>query len=149
MSIFNTPTVAALSLLFCAASASAADIQIKMMDKSDAEGLMAFEPTFVKANVNDTLVFIPVGSGHNTRSLLAPPGAEPWKSAYDKEFRVKLDKEGVYLYACEAHKRMGMAGVVQVGNAGNLEEVKKKAAEESAVMAMNKDRLSKALDKVK
>lgn len=149
MYLFNTPTVAALSLFFCAASVSAADIQIKVVNKSETEGLFAFEPTFVKADANDTLVFVMTDPGHNTRSLLTPSGAEPWKSPYDKEFRVKLSKEGVYLYACEAHKRMGMVGVVQVGKADNLEEAKKTAAEESSAMAMNKDRFSKALDKVK
>ena len=44
---------------------------------------------------------------------------------------------------------MGMVGVVQVGKAGNLEEAKKKAAEESATMPMNKDRFAKMLEKVK
>ncbi|MBI4937163.1 MAG: pseudoazurin [Nitrosomonadales bacterium] len=145
----NIPIIAALSLFLCAASASAADIQIKVVNKSETEGLFAFEPTFVKADVNDTLVFVMVDPGHNTRSLLVPSGAASWRSPYDKEFRVKLDKEGVYLYACEAHKRMGMIGVVQVGNAGSLEEAKKIVADESASMAMNKDRFAKALDKVK
>lgn len=145
---FNTQIAAALSLVLCTASAHAADIQIKVLDKSETEGMFAFEPSFVKANVNDTIVFIPAGSGHNSRSLLIPSGAQPWKSPYDKEFRVKLDNEGVYLYYCEAHKRMGMVGVIQVGKPANLEEARKIAAEESASMAMNKDRFAKALGQV-
>ncbi|MBI5659635.1 MAG: pseudoazurin [Nitrosomonadales bacterium] len=144
----HTRIVAAVSLALCATLSHAADIQIKMSDKSQTDGVLAFDPGFVKANVNDTLVFIPAGAGHNTRSLLTPSGAESWKSPYDKEFRVKLDKEGVYLYACEAHKRMGMVGVVQVGNPINLEEAKAKAAEESASMVLNKDRFTKALGQV-
>ena len=137
-----------MSLALCATSANAADIQIKMLDSSPTEGKLAFEPGFVKANVNDTIVFSPVNAGHNSRSLLVPSGAQPWKSPFDKEFRVKLEKEGVYLYACDAHKDMGMVGVVQVGKPINLEEARKKAAEESSAMAMNKSRFAKALDQV-
>ena len=140
---------AALSLVFCAASANAADIEIKMSGNPEAGDMLTFEPGFVKANVNDTLVFIPVNKGHNTSSLLVPDKAESWRSSFDKELRVKLEKEGVYLYICESHKPMGMVGVVQVGKAANLEDAKKKAAEESAKMIMNKDRFTKALEKVK
>ena len=141
-------STAALILALCATSASAADIQIKMLDTSPTEGLLAFEPSFVKAEVNDTLVFIPSNPGHNSRSILSPEGAQPWKGPFNKEFRVKLEKEGIYLYVCEAHKNMGMAGVVQVGKAVNLEEARKKAAEENSTMVMNKDRFAKAFGQV-
>jgi pseudoazurin len=144
-----TRVIAAASLAFFASVAHAADIQVKLLNKSESEGLFAFEPTFVKADVGDTLVFIPTDTGHNTLSLLIPSGAQSWRSPYDKEFRVKLEKEGVYLYACDAHKRMGMVGLVQVGNAVNLEEARKRVADESAAMAMNKDRFTKAIEKVK
>ena len=144
-----THILAALSLALCAASANAADIEVKMLDNSPTEGIFVFEPSFVKAEVNDTLVFIPANPGHNSRSLLVPPDAQTWKSPFNKEFRVKLEKEGVYLYVCDAHKNMGMVGVVQVGKAANLEEARKKATEESAAMALNKTRFAKALDQVK
>lgn len=144
----KTQIIAALSLVLCAISANAADIQIKMLDSSPTEGIFVFEPGFVKADINDTIVFIPTNPGHNSRSLLVPPDAQTWKSPYNKEFRVKLEKEGVYLYVCDAHKNMGMVGVVQVGKAVNLEEARKKASEESSAMAMNKNRFAKALDQV-
>ena len=139
---------AALSLFLCVTTVYAADIQVKLIDKSATEGMLAFEPGFVKAEVNDTIVFTPAGVGHNSHSLLVPAGARTWQSPFDKEFRVKLEKEGIYLYGCDAHKKMGMVGVVQVGKAVNLDEARKKASEESATMLMNKDRFTKALDKV-
>jgi len=148
MNTLKTQIIAALSLVLCAASANAADIEVKMLDKSESEGLFSFEPSFVKANVNDTIVFIPTNQAHNTSSMLVPSGAQAWKSPYNKEVRVKMEKEGVYLYSCDAHKKMGMVGIVQVGKAVNLEEVKKKVAEESATMVLNKDRFAKALEKV-
>lgn len=144
----KTRIIAALGWALCATSVNAADIQIKMTDSSSTEGKLAFEPPFVKADVNDTIVFSPANAGHNSRSLFAPSGAQPWKSPFDKEFRVKLEKEGIYLYVCDAHKDMGMVGVVQVGKAINLEEARKKASEESATMVMNKNRFAKALDQV-
>jgi len=149
MDTLKTQIIAALSLVLCAASASAADIEIRMLDNSPTEGLFAFEPSFVKANVNDTIVFIPTNQAHNTSSMLIPSGAQAWKSPYNKEVRVKLEKEGVYLYICDAHKKMGMVGVVQVGKAINLEEARKKAIEESAAMVMNKDRFARQLEQVK
>jgi len=141
-------TIAVLSLLLCAAPANAADIEVRLLDTSTTGGMLTFEPSFVKANVNDTIVFIPGIKGHNTHSLLVPAGANEWKGPFDKEFRVKLEQEGVYLYVCDAHKPMGMVGVVQVGKAVNLEEARKKAAETTATLIMNKDRFTKALEQV-
>jgi len=145
----KTQIITVLSFVLCATSVSAADIEVAMLDKSETGGMLTFEPSFVKANVNDTIVFIPTYKGHNSGSLLVPANAMAWKGPFDKEFRVKLEQEGVYLYACDAHKPMGMVGVVQVGKAVNLEEARKKAAEASAKMIMNKDRFTKALDQVK
>ena len=141
--------IATLSLVLCVTSINAADIEVTMLDKSETGGMLTFEPSFVKANVNDTIIFIPTNKGHNSSSLLVPTNADAWKGPFDKELRLKLEKEGVYLYACDAHKPMGMVGVVQVGKAVNLEEAKKKAAEASATMIMNKDRFTKALEQAK
>lgn len=149
MSTPKTCIIAALSLALCSLPAGAADIEIRMLDKSGTGGMLAFEPDFVKANVNDTLVFVPVGRGHNSSSLLVPSRADSWKAPFDKEFRVKLKKQGVYLYACDSHKVMGMVGVVQVGKAVNLEEARKVVADTSARLIMNKERFTKALEQVK
>ena len=148
MNTLKLQIAAALSLFVCIAPASAADIEIKMTGNLETGDMLTFEPGFVKANVNDTLVFIPTNKGHNSSSLLVPAKAESWRGPYDKELRVKLEKEGIYLYVCDAHKPMGMVGVVQVGKAVNLEDAKVKAAEASARMIINKDRFTKALEKV-
>lgn len=143
----TTNLVAALSLALAATAGQAADIAIQMLDTSK-DGPLAFEPVFVKANVGDTLVFNPSSKGHTTESLLVPDGAKPWKSGYDKATRITVEKEGIYLYGCEAHRRMGMVGVVQVGQPVNLEAASKAAAAETAHFVMNKDRFSKALAQV-
>jgi pseudoazurin len=130
-------------------AARADDIHIKMLDTSNS-GPLAFEPGFVKVNAGDTIVFESVDKqGHSAVSLLVPPGAQAWSGAADKETRVRLDKEGVYLYACAAHKMMGMVGVVLVGKPVNLEEAKRTAKEESAKFVFNKDRFEKELAQIK
>lgn len=111
---------------------------------------MTFEPTFVKAAVGDTVVFTPTDkAAHNSASLLLPAGAKPWKGAADTEVKVKLEKEGVYLYACEPHKVMGMVGVIQAGKPVNLADAKAAAAKEQASFVVGKDRFDKALAQVK
>lgn len=138
-----------LLLLAIASSAQAADHTVKMLS-SGKDGAMVFEPAFVKVAVGDTVVFTPTEkAAHNSASLLVPPGANGWKSDPDKEFKVKLEKEGVYLYACQPHKMMGMVGVIQAGKPVNLADAKATAAKEQAAFAMGKDRFDKALAQVK
>ncbi|QCB47050.1 plastocyanin/azurin family copper-binding protein [Hydrogenophaga sp. PAMC20947] len=130
-------------------SAKADEIRIKMLDTT-ASGPLAFEPGFVKAKVGDTIIFEPMTKGgHSSVSLLVPAGAHAWSGAADKEMRVTLDTDGIYLYACVAHKMMGMVGVIQVGKPVNLEEANRAASMESAKFVMNKDRFEKELAQVK
>lgn len=144
----RTRIIIATGLALYATFVSAADIEIKMLDFSKTQGPVAFEPIFVKANVNDTIVFTAVDPGHNTHSVFIPFGARPWESQFDKEYRVVLEKEGIYLYVCDAHRDLGMVGVVQVGKAVNLKEAKAKAAEISSTMGMHEDRFANALKQV-
>lgn len=147
----SLPLLAALLCtgLAAAPAAMAAEHVVKMLN-SGKDGAMVFEPAFVKAAVGDTIVFTPTDkAAHNSASLLLPAGAKPWKGAADTETKVKLEKEGVYLYACEPHKMMGMVGAIQVGKPVNLAEAKAAAAKEQAAFAMGKDRFDRALALVK
>jgi pseudoazurin len=142
-------TAALLGSLAFAAPTHAAEHVVKMLN-TGKDGAMVFEPAFVKAAVGDTVVFTPTEKGaHNSASLLIPAGAKPWKGALDAEVKVKLEKEGVYLYVCDPHKVLGMVGVIQVGKPVNLAEARAVAAKESAAFVMGKDRFDKALAKVK
>jgi pseudoazurin len=111
---------------------------------------MVFEPAFVRVAVGDTVVFKPTQvGGHNSASLLVPPGATAWNGAFDKETRVRIEREGVYLYACTPHKVMAMVGVIQAGKPVNLAAARDSAQKAAAGFAMNKDRFDKALAQVK
>lgn len=136
-------------LLAVAASGHAAEITVKMLN-TGRDGPMAFEPSYVKAAVGDTVVFVPAEKGaHYSVSLLQPAGAKPWRWTPDQELKVKLDKEGLYLYACEPHKTLGMVGVIQAGKPLNLAEAKALAAKEQATFALGKTRFDLALAQVK
>jgi pseudoazurin len=139
----------AAALAATALPGHAADHVVNMLN-TGKDGSMVFEPAYVKVAVGDTVVFKPAQpGGHNSASVLVPAGASPWTGAFDKETRVKIDKEGIYLYVCQPHKVMGMAGVIQAGKPVNLAEAKTVAAKEQAGFAMGKDRFDKALALVK
>ena len=150
MSARITTTAALIgATLALALPAHAADHVVKMLN-AGKDGPMVFEPSFVKVAVGDTVVFTPTEKGaHYSRSLLMPTGAKAWQGAPDQELKVKIDKEGVYLYTCEPHKPMGMVGVIQAGKPVNLAEAKVVATKEQATFALGKDRFDKALAQVK
>jgi pseudoazurin len=127
----------------------AADHTIKMLNNG-ASGVMVFEPAFVKVAVGDTVIFEPTQTGsHYSVSATVPEGAASWRGLPDKPLRVKIEKEGIYLYVCEPHLVMGMVGVIQAGKATNLKEATAAGKKAEAGFSMNKDRFSKALALVK
>ncbi|MBW8066625.1 MAG: pseudoazurin [Ferrovum sp.] len=131
-------------------SAWSADHEVKMMTQGSDGQTLVFEPSFIKVAVGDTVTFKPMQkAGHTSYSIFEPEGAKPWKAQPDSEITVKLDKEGVYLVECFVHKTLGMVAVIQAGKPVNLEAAKQKAAEESAKMAVGKDRFAKELALVK
>ncbi len=107
-------------LALAAAPAQAREYQVKMLNKG-AEGLMVFEPSFVKIAPGDTVKFLATNKGHNAESIpgMAPAGGTMFKGKINEEIAVRFDKAGVYGYKCLPHLGMGMVGVVQVGAAGN------------------------------
>ena len=78
-------TVTLLASFLVSVAAFAADIEVKMLNKGE-EGKMIFEPSFIKAQVGDNIIFLPTDKGHMAASIkgLIPEGA--------KSSRVKLTK---------------------------------------------------------
>ena len=127
--------------------ANAKTIEVKMLNNGK-DGIMTFEPGFVKASVGDTIKFNPVDAAHNSQSVVVPTGAKPWTGKADQHFSVNLTKEGVYIFKCDPHSTMGMVGVVQVGKPTNLAAAKTEADNLSATFVMNQTRLKGYLDQV-
>lgn len=143
-------SVCAIALTLFAANLMAADHTVQVKNNG-ADGTMVFEPGFLKVAVGDTVTFEPTDPGHNSESVagLIPDGAAGWKSGFSEKITVALDKEGVYVYKCLPHAMMAMVGVIQAGNATNLDAVKSASKSLSSTFIMNKERLDNYLAQAK
>lgn len=112
-------------LALLASPVFAENIEVNMLNKG-ADGVMVFEPSFIKANPGDTITFKPVDKGHNVESIknMIPEGAEPFKSKVDETYVLTVDKPGAYLVKCTPHYAMGMVALISVGdNPANLDAI--------------------------
>jgi pseudoazurin len=123
-------SAAALCLSACVAlaavPAAAKDITVQMKNQGK-DGMMVFEPAFVKASVGDTVHFVPTDKSHNAETIggMVPAGVEPTVGGMNKEMVLKIDKPGVYGIKCKPHFAMGMVTLVQAGKApANLADAK-------------------------
>lgn len=132
--------------LLASSAVFAEDHKIQMLDVG-ADGLMVFEPPYVKVNAGDSVTFVAKDPGHNIISRHVPEGAQNWKGAVSNNLTITLNKEGVYIYECDLHKMLGMVGVIQVGKPVNLQAAKVAAAELSKKMAAGGGRLQEYLAK--
>ena len=117
---------AAAALATIAGAASAADIEVKMLNKGE-EGAMVFEPSFVQAQPGDVIHFVATDKGHDVESVkgMLPDGVEPFKAKMNENFDLAVTTEGVYGIKCAPHFPMGMVALVVVGDpSSNLEAAK-------------------------
>jgi|TARA_B100001093_G_scaffold142784_1_gene135250 pseudoazurin len=137
--------ISALLVLFSLSlPALAAEHVVKMLN-TGTSGMMVFEPAVLSVSKGDTVKFVATDMAHNSASTLIPAGAKPWKGTMSNDISVTLDTEGVYVYECTPHKMMAMVGVIKVGNATNLDEIKLEAAKVKSSFVMNNDRLDNYL----
>lgn len=122
---------------------------VKMLN-AGLDGTMVFEPAVIKVSVGDTIHFKATDLSHNSASMagMIPSGAESWAGMLSQDISITLDTEGVYVYQCDPHVMMAMVGVIQVGNAVNMEEVKSAAADQKSKFIMNGSRLEQYLSQL-
>ena len=122
---------------------------VKMLNDGEG-GQMIFEPAVLKVSVGDTIHFKSVDAAHNSASIegMIPEGAQTWAGQLSQDISVVLNTEGVYVYQCDPHLVMAMVGVIQVGEASNLDEIKQQAATKKSSFMMNSDRLDKYLSQL-
>ncbi len=140
--------VVGLVFLTAFSAGFAAEHQINMVDNGP-DGIMVFDPSFLKINKGDTVKFVIKDMGHNIVSHVVPDGAQTWKGTVNKDLVVTLDHEGVYIVECDLHTPLGMVGVIQVGSPVNLVAAKSAATKMAQGMAMHAERLEQYLAKVK
>lgn len=116
----------ALAALVGAGAATAAEIQVKMLNKG-AEGAMVFEPSLITIEPGDTVKFLVTNKGHNAESIagMAPEGAQAFVGKIDEEVAITFDKPGVYGVKCKPHYAMGMVALIVVGKPANDEDAAK------------------------
>jgi pseudoazurin len=137
--------ITTLLVLFSLSLPAFAGEHIVKMLNNGAGGMMIFEPAVLSVNKGDTVKFVATDMAHNSASTIIPAGAKPWKGMMSRDISVTFDTEGVYVYECSPHKMMAMVGVIKVGNANNLDVVKKEALKVKSAFVMNQDRLDKYL----
>ena len=122
---------------------------VKMLNSGDG-GQMIFEPAVIKVSVGDTVHFKAIDAAHNSVSVdgMVPSGAVSWASQLSQDISVTLDTEGVYVYQCDPHLIMAMVGVIQVGEAVNIDDIRNSASSYSANFLMNNDRLQSYLNQL-
>lgn len=129
--------------------ASAAEHVVRMLNIGSDGATMVFEPAFVHAEVGDSVRFEPASSGHYLRSLTTPDGVTPWNSTEDQPFTVTLQQPGLYFYICPPHLRMGMIGLLQVGEAVNKQAASDRMQAQKGRMYSNSQRIDELLAKVR
>ena len=90
-----------------------------------AEGSV-FKPLVVKIAPGDTVSWtnMPTHMVETIEKYL-PEGAIGWKSELGHNYQTKpLTAEGAYIYKCTPHWGMAMGGVIIVGEAKNMDDIK-------------------------
>ena len=123
--------------------------EVKMLNTGDG-GQMIFEPAVIKVSVGDTIHFKATDMSHNSASVegMVPAGAEPWAGQLNQDISVTLDTEGVYVYQCDPHAMMAMIGVIQVGEAVNMDDIKEASQNYRSTLVMNSERIDNYLNQL-
>ncbi len=129
---------------------AAENFDVKMVNADASGQVMVFDPPFIKANVGDTVTFLPTDMLHNSQSVpgLIPSSANTWNGAMNEKITIELNAEGVYVYQCTPHIALGMIGVIQVGSPTNIDDVRNSVSSLESMIVMNKERVQQYLSQV-
>lgn len=113
-------TLCALALASVALDPGAAfarEVSVQMKDVG-AAGLMVFEPAFVRADVGDTVRFVPTDPAHNAQTIdgMLPAGVAPAAGGMGKPLVLTLSRPGLYGIKCGPHFSLGMVALIQAGS---------------------------------
>ncbi|MCW5696640.1 MAG: pseudoazurin [Bauldia sp.] len=142
-SIFRAAGVA-VTFLASTSVVSAAEHVVQMLN-AGTDGIMVFEPGFVRASVGDTIRFVATNPGHFVQSVATPEGVPPWVGQFNTDFVVEVTLPGIYVYICPPHVAMGMLGVIQVDEPINLDAIQPALEELRTTVVVNPDRLDRYL----
>lgn len=106
--------------------ASAAELEVKMLNRGSDGAVMTFEPSFLKVQPGDSVRFLATDKGHNVEMIegMLPEGAKLVVGKMNEDVTVVFEKQGVYGLRCKPHYGMGMVGLVVVGSPENADAAK-------------------------
>tara|TARA_B100000579_G_C22768274_1_gene822639 strand:+ start:357 stop:944 length:588 start_codon:yes stop_codon:yes gene_type:complete len=144
------------------ATAAVTNLEVKKVELSEGSehvvnmlnsgegGQMIFEPAVIKVSKGDTIHFKLIDMAHNSASIdgMIPSGADSWAGELNQDVSVTLDTEGVYVYQCDPHVMMAMIGVIQVGEAVNIDEIKEASKNLKSTFVMNAERIDSYLSQL-
>ena len=122
---------------------------IKMLNSGEG-GQMIFEPAVIKVSKGDTIHFKAIDMSHNSATIdgMMPESAEAWSGQLNNDISVTLEEEGVYVYQCDPHVMMAMIGVIQVGEAVNISQIREASNKLKSSFVMNSNRIDQYLDQL-
>ena len=122
---------------------------IKMLNSGEG-GQMIFEPAVIKVSKGDTIHFKAIDMSHNSATIdgMMPESAEAWSGQLNNDISVTLEEEGVYVYQCDPHVMMAMIGVIQVGEAVNMSQIREASNKLKSSFVMNSNRIDQYLDQL-
>ena len=87
---------------------------------------------------------------HNSATIdgMMPESAEAWSGQLNNDISVTLEEEGVYVYQCDPHVMMAMIGVIQVGEAVNISQIREASNKLKSSFVMNSNRIDQYLDQL-
>ena len=109
-------------LTMVAAMVNAAEIEVKMLNKGGDGQKMVFEPALIRANVGDTITFLPTDKGHmaaSMKGMMADGGK--FKGKTNKPVSYVVTAEGLYGVKCTPHMANGMVAIIAVGDSFDKE----------------------------
>ncbi len=124
---------------------------VKMLNQG-AEGVMVFEPAYLRINPGDSVTFKATDAAHNSASIpgMIPENAKVWDSGLSKDLTVSFNEPGIYAYQCTPHVMMAMVGIIQVGDdISNLNSIKNMAEKVKSSFVMNQSRLENYISQIK
>lgn len=130
-------------------SLEAKNYEIKMLDMDENGESMVFDPGYLHIEVGDSVTFLPTHKSHYVQSKVIPEGASHFLSELDEEATFTFDNEGIYIYVCPPHQMMSMIGIIQVGNAVNIQKVREMIPKLERRAMTNKERLSEYAKQIK
>lgn len=142
------PLLASVLCLLALTSAQAAEHTVKMISMGDTESML-FDPPVLHVAVGDTVHFKAEDRGHYSKSEVIPAGAQPWRTATDKDASVTLTVPGYYYYTCPPHLTMAMIGLIKVGDGGDKQPVEQALQTLQPKLVMNQTRPAAYLQQLK